>query len=208
MKKWMGDFGKDYTDRNTLSINGIEKLYKKNYGTTRTKLNEMFLRKISRSARILEVGVNVGNQLLCLQKMGFKNLYGIEPQEYAVESSKKKTRDINIIKGNVFDIPFKDNYFDLVFTSGVLIHISPKDIKKALKEVYRCSRRYIWGFEYYSEKYENIIYRGKRDLLWKTDFSKLYRKTFNDLKLIKEEKVKYLDSKNIDTMFLLKKVKG
>jgi pseudaminic acid biosynthesis-associated methylase len=207
LKKWRGRFGKEYTDRNAISLEGVDKLYKRLYGITRTELNKLFLSKMNRSIRILEVGANIGNQLLCLQKMGFRNLYGIEPQKYAVEKSRSKTKGLNIIEGNIFGIPFEDEYFDLVFTSGVLIHINPKDIKKAMKEIHRCTKRYIWGFEYYSDRYTEIIYRGKKNLLWKADFAKKYLDNFNDLVLVKEKRLKYLDSENVDKIFLLKKVK-
>lgn len=206
LKKWSGEFGKEYTDRNPTSLEELEKLYQKNYGVTRTDLNRSFLEGMPRSIRILEIGSNVGTQLLCLQKMGFKNLYGIEPQAYAVELSKSKTRDINIIKGSGFDIPFKDKYFDLVFTSGVLIHISPSDIDVVMREMYRCSKEYIWGFEYYAKNYTEIIYRGQKNLLWKANFSKMFLDQFNDLNLVKEKHLLYLDDeKKADAMFLLKK---
>ncbi|MCK4788064.1 MAG: methyltransferase domain-containing protein [Desulfobacteraceae bacterium] len=205
MEKWTGEFGKEYTDRNALTLEETEALYKRNYGVTRTELNERFLKGIDRSIRILEVGSNVGNQLLYLQGMGFSNLYGIEPQSYAVELSKKRTKGINIIKGNVFDIPFKNKHFDIVFTSGVLIHIHPQDIKKALKEIYRCSRKYIWGFEYYADTYTEVTYRGRKGLLWKTNFASLYLDLFDDLELVKERRLKYLENENVDTMFLFKK---
>ena len=162
--EWANEFGREYTDRNDLSLEDMEKLYRKNYGFSRIEMNERFLTGLDRSARILEVGSNIGNQLLCLQKMGFSNLYGIELQSYAVEISKSRTKNINIIQGNAFDIPFKDNYFDLVFTSGVLIHISPDDLVLVMKEIYRCSRKYIFGFEYYSENPIEIKYRGHGDL--------------------------------------------
>jgi pseudaminic acid biosynthesis-associated methylase len=183
----------------------MEKLTKGFYGISRTALNKVFLDKLNRSMRILEVGSNIGNQLLCLQKMGFKNLYGIEPLEYAVELSKKRTKGINIIQGNVFDLPFKDNYFDLVFTSGVLIHINPKNIKKAIREIYRCTSKYIWGLEYYSERYQEIIYRENKNLLWKGNFVEIYKSTFPSLKVCGIRYLKYLDNDNIDVLFLLKK---
>lgn len=205
MEKWAGQFGKEYTDRNALSLEEMEALYKRNYGQTRTELNERFLRDMDRSIRILEVGSNVGNQLLCLQRMGFGNLYGIELQGYAVELSKSRTRGINIIEGSGFDIPYKDSYFDLVFTSGVLIHISPSDIALAMREIHRCTRECIWGFEYHADKYTEITYRGHRNLLWKADFARLYLDQFGDLELIREERIKYLGGDNIDTMFLLRK---
>ena len=203
--KWKDEFGKEYTDRNALTLDELERMYENNFGLNRTKLNNIFIGKLDHSIRILEVGSNIGNQLLLLQKMGFKNLYGIEINDYAVELSKKRTKNINIIQGSAFDIPFKNEYFDLVFTSGLLIHIAPHDINLVLNEIYRCTKEYIWGFEYYEEKYTEIIYRGKKDLLWKANFAQLYLNLFEDVKLIKEKKLKYLNDNNIDIMFLLKK---
>jgi len=110
-----------------------------------------------------------------------------------------------MIQGSVLDIPFKDNYFDLVFTSGLLIHISPSDIKKAIRQIYRCTKKYIWGFEYYADNYTEIVYRGKKNMLWKANFPRLYLNFFKDLKLLKGKKLKYLNNKNVDMMFLLKK---
>lgn len=205
MEKWAGEFGREYTDRNALSLEEMEALYKKNYGMTRTELNERFLKEMDRTIRILEVGSNIGNQLLCLQRVGFRNLYGVELQNYAVEFSKSRTRNINIIEGSAFDIPYKNGYFDLVFTAGVLIHINPSDIALVIREIYRCTRKYIWGFEYYADKYTEIPYRGQRNLLWKADFAKLYLNQFGDLELVKEEHLKYLDNDNVDTMFLFRK---
>jgi len=203
--KWKDKFGKEYTNRNALTLDELERMYENNYGLSRTELNNIFIGKFDHSIKILEVGSNIGNQLLLLQKMGFKNLYGIEINDYAVELSKQRTNNINIIQASAFDIPFKNKYFDFVFTSGLLIHIAPYDINLVLNEIYRCTKEYIWGFEYYEEKYTEIIYRGKKDLLWKANFPQLYLDLFKDIKLIKEKKIKYLNGNNIDVMFLLEK---
>lgn len=203
---WSTEFGKEYTDRNIYDPDKLDKFYKEQYGITRTEMNKEFLSEfVDKNAKILEVGCNVGNQLRLLKSMGYNNLYGIELQDYAVEKAKELTEGINIIKGTGDDIPFKDGYFDLVFTSGVLIHINPKNIKNVLEEIYRCSNKYIWGFEYYSDNYEKINYRGNDDLLWKTDFSKLYLSEMQNLKIQKYEKFKYINGDNEDLMFLLTK---
>lgn len=203
MKKWESNFGEEYIKRN---IKDIDSLYAYNFGKTRTKLNNEFIGEFDKHIKILEVGSNIGLQLNLLQKSGFKNLYGIEINEEAIEISKEMTKNIYIIKGSAFDVPFRDNYFDLVFTSGVLIHIAPEDIKDAINEVYRVSKRYIWGFEYFSEKYTEVEYRGEKNLLWKANFAQIYLDTFKDLRLIKENRIKYLQNANIDQMFLLEKV--
>ena len=99
--------------------------YQTNYGITRTQLNESFLGQIPREARILEVGCNSGNQLLMLQEMGFTNLSGVEVQTYALESARGRVKGVQLAQAPAFDLPYEDGYFDLVFTSGVLIpHLS------------------------------------------------------------------------------------
>lgn len=157
------------------------------------------------ATRILEVGSNIGNQLFCLQKMGFTSLYGIELQSYAVELAKSRTKGINLIQGEASDILFKDGFFDMVFTSGVLIHISPSSLPSVLNEIHRCTRNYIFGFEYFSDVTLEIPYRGNSDLLWKANFAGKYMELFDDVRLLKEEHIKYLQNENIDTMFLLQK---
>jgi len=205
MEEWAGNFGREYTDRNASTLEEMDLLCKKLYGTAQSEINSRFLGNLNRNIVILEVGSNIGNQLLLLQKAGFKNLYGIELQPYAVELSKSRTKGINIIQGSAFDIPFKDGFFDLVFTAGLLIHIDPEDITEVLDEIYRCTKQYIWGFEYYSDEYTQVDYRGHRDLLWKTNFSKLFLERFRDLRLVKEEYFKYRENDNVDVMFLLEK---
>lgn len=208
MSTWANEFGKEYTDRNPHTAAEMNKMYEGCFGLTRTQLNQEFLDSLPRDSKILEVGANVGAQLAVLQEMGFTNLYGIELQGYAVEQSKKYTKGINLIQGSAFDLPFKENYFDLVYTSGVLIHISPADLPKALAEIFRCAKKYIWGFEYYDETYREVTYRGKPNHLWKGNFADIYMKQFpGSLQLQKSKMVPYIDQDagNTDNMFLLEK---
>jgi len=71
---WKGNFGREYTDRNTLDGKALDALYRKNYGLTRSEINKTFLREIAKNASLLEVGCNTGNQLLLLRQMGWSNL--------------------------------------------------------------------------------------------------------------------------------------
>jgi pseudaminic acid biosynthesis-associated methylase len=204
MEFWGGQFGSQYTDRNIYSVPLLDEFYFSTYGISRTEMNQRFLQGLQ-IENILEMGCNVGNQLRALQSSGYSNLFGIELQQYAVEKAKILSKGINIIQGSLFDTPLKDGYFDLVFTSGVLIHISPVDIKLAMDEIYRLSKRYIWGFEYFSEEYEEIEYRGNKNKMWKGNFSKMLLERFHNLRMVREEKFKYINSDNIDFMFLLEK---
>ena len=203
---WKSDFGKEYTDRNSHSSEEWDKFYRNTWGKTKIEMNANFLGDFPKDIKILEVGCNTGMQLNGLQRMGFENLYGVELQPYAVEEAKKYTKNINIICGSGFDLPFKDRYFDVVCTNGVLIHISPNDLPKFMTEMYRCSKKYIWGLEYFAEKTTEINYRGHSNYLWKANYAALFLELFPDLKLVKKEMYPYLDNpNNVDFMYLLEK---
>ena len=203
---WSGAFGQAYTERNCISMSDAEQYYLNNFGITRKEMNLKFLGHLDRKVRILEVGSNVCLELQLLQEMGFENLYGIELQAGAVDLAQKRTSGINVIQGTAFDIPFKDAYFDVVFTSGVLIHIHPENHESIMEEMYRCTKKYIWGFEYYAEKTEKIAYRGHDSLMWKADYSGLFQKQCKGLCLVKQKLYTYLDNENVDCMYLMEKI--
>jgi pseudaminic acid biosynthesis-associated methylase len=205
-REWAGDFGRDYTARNTFDPSGLDALWMTNYGVTRTAMNRKILGGVPLDARILEVGCNVGNQLLLLRDMGYTNLSGIDVQRHAVQIAQTRVPGASIIEGSALDIPFPDGQFDLVFTSGLLIHIAPADLPRVFNEIHRVARTWILGSEYYAPNLTEINYRGHEDLLWKDDFANLYQRQFADLRLVKEERPPYLNSPNTDAMFLLQRV--
>jgi len=204
-KIWQGEFGRAYTDRNTLNPQQVDELWSANYGVSRRELNREFLADIPKDARILEVGCNVGNQLLLLQEQGFRNLAAVEIQSYAIETARRRLPGVIFKQASALDVPFENESFDLVFTSGVLIHIAPEDLKRVMSEIHRCARRYIWGTEYFSAEPASVNYRGHDGLLWKMDYPRLYLSTFADFELVRERRLQYLKNENVDTVFLLKK---
>jgi pseudaminic acid biosynthesis-associated methylase len=206
LRAWCGDFGREYTLRSCLTPEQVDALWEKNYGTTRTQLNRHFLRDIPVDARILEVGCNIGNQLLLLQRLGYSNLFGVDVQDYALEMAGARTKNVIFTQASSFALPYEDRYFDLVFTSGVLIHVSPKDLPSTLNEIHRCAKRYIWGSEYYAPNATEVSYRGHDELLWKMDYAREYLARFEDLERALEQRLPYLENQNVDSMFLLRKV--
>jgi len=205
---WAGEFGHQYTDRNPTELEEWDALFRRLFGLTKAEMNEQFIGGLPRSARILEVGCNVGLQLRGLQRAGFSNLYGVELQPYAVEKAKQTCSGINIVQGSGFDLPFRDSYFDVVCTSGVLIHIAPDDLPRFMGEMVRCTRRYIWGYEYFSEQLTSIPYRGNEGFLWKADYAALFQRHFPQLREVKKSLFPYVveaEQGNVDSMYLLEK---
>ncbi|MCW0234921.1 MAG: methyltransferase domain-containing protein [Ferrovibrio sp.] len=204
---WQGEFGASYTERCTFeNDDAFNALYVNRYGRKRDDINQDWLGDLPRDIRILEVGTNVGNQLRALQRLGFSNLTGIDIQRYSVDRSKDFYRGLDIIVGSGFDIPFKDGYFDLVFTNNVLIHIAPENIDGLLSEMHRVTRRWIWGFEYYAPEFTEIPYRQHESLLWKADYAKLFTQRFSDVQIVRQELFACLDEPGLqDKCYLCEK---
>ena len=205
-KVWDGEFGQEYNVRNNFDVASLDETYLKQFGVSRSELNKRFLDELPRDIRILEVGCNFGGQLLFLQDMGFTNLWGVELQWDAIELSKERgVNRVNIVQGSGYDIPFKDNFFDLVYTSDVLIHISPNNIGRIIKEMHRVSNQYLWGFEYYNDEYIEVKYRDNEDLLWKGNSPKIFQDNVSGLSVVKQEFVPHEGKDLVDIMYLLKK---
>lgn len=206
MLHWSGSFGAEYSERNAMTLDQMEQLWVRNYGFTRSSVNQRFLGGLDKSIRILEVGSNIGNQLLCLKRQGFSNLYGVELQYSPITIAKASAPNLTLAQASAFELPFGTDAFDLVFTSGLLIHIAPEDLSAVMDEIYRCTRRLIYGAEYYSKVYTSVEYRGHGALLWKGDFPGMFLAKFPTLRRRMQEHHRYLENENIDVMYLLEKI--
>jgi pseudaminic acid biosynthesis-associated methylase len=178
---WRGEFGTEYSERNLLDPAARDASYQRKHRVTRFALNPQFLADIRRAASILEVGCNLGNQLMLLHQRGFENLTVIEIHKEIVKHAQARVLGARVMEGSARALPFDDASFDLVFTAGLLIHIGPRDLPVVVREIHRCSKRWIWGLEYYAPQMTEVPYRGHSALLWKTDYADLYTKSFADL---------------------------
>ena len=191
---WRSAFGREYTDRNDHEKPERVASWRRLLEGTAPK-------------RVIEVGCNVGWNLEYLRRLGIDELYGIDPQTYAVSRARARNPIFNVLHATGFDLPFRDGFFDLSFTSGVLIHIAPEAIGAALDEMYRVSRRYIVAIEYGVPKQEEleVLYRGKQTPLWKRDYGALWMKRFPDLHCVRSLELTVADGYDDCTAHLLEK---
>lgn len=206
---WSGKFGNEYADRNEMDHAKWNEFYVTRYGISKTNLNIEFLEGIPGSASILEVGCNTGMQLLGLSKLGFTDLNGIDINPYALKKAKEKLPQAKFVEGSALALPFPDKSFDVVCANGMLIHIHPDDLPAAIRELGRVCRNRILVMEYFSEKTEEIKYRGNDDKLWKTDFPKLFTDLLPRFKLARKKLLPYINEEergNVDVIFSMDRI--
>lgn len=178
---WRGEFGDAYTVRNEVSEEVIE---------ARERMWRRILSSIKPSCfttdtSILEVGANIGLNIRALRRLTAARLVAVEPN---AEARKRLVDDGVVERKDAHDaiveaLPLYDNSFDLVFTSGVLVHIPPEKLLTACKEIHRVSRAYIVCCEYFADRPQTMAYRGLDGILFKRDFGDFWMSNFSDLTL-------------------------
>lgn len=188
VKEWTGDFGTDYQTRNGSSWQGIK---------NRARLfgdifNAMEIaNKANPSpqpfpASVIEVGGGCGDNLRAIDMIYERSrqpvrLMSCDPNEAA----RKAMADVaTVMPGDLSQLPYADDAADMVFTSGVLIHVPPADLPQALSEIHRVARRWILSIEYFNHVPEEVAYRGYAGMLWRRDWGEAWLTQFPTLKPI------------------------
>lgn len=84
--------------------------------------------------RFLDIGTGCGFLVKTLRDKGCF-AYGIDISEYAVSNSHG-----NVVLGDVRNLPFKDNLFDVVHSQGLWGYFPEEDIEKAWNECKRVGK--------------------------------------------------------------------
>lgn len=93
------------------------------------------------NSKILDAGCGNGFLMKELKKnSSLTKFYGLDILKDSISYAKKLNPDSRFFVGNVTDMPFKDDYFDLIICSEVIEHL--KNPETALKEIQRTTKKY------------------------------------------------------------------
>jgi ubiquinone/menaquinone biosynthesis C-methylase UbiE len=113
------------------------------------------------SPKILDIGCGKGYLLYDFTKiLPDAEIYGIDISEYAIENSKEEIQD-RLQVGNATELPWPDDYFDLVYSLTTLHNLHNYDLDHALREMQRVGKeyKYICVESYRTEEEKaNLLY--------------------------------------------------
>ena len=171
---WAGEFGDAYVGRNapTLDVRG----------PFWSRILERFP-----SRRVLEIGPANGANLHQLARLRpATDLWGVDINLQALATLHQIVPGANGVYGVARELPFRDRWFDLVFTVGLLIHQPDSTLPIVMSEIVRCSNRWILCGEYQADETTDVNYRGMSGVLLKRDYGRLYLDLFPGLALREE----------------------
>ena len=186
--RFMNTMNKDFNEQqnfwaNEYAHNYIEKNNAFDFDSGVKCWKEM-LSKAEGIESVLECGCNIGRNIHFLNTalpQAQKSIIEISKPAYDFVTS-QYTLD-RTFNGPIVQSNFQPASFDLTFTIGVLIHISPDDLLANMKKMHDYSRRYILMGEYFNRTPVMLEYQGQQNKLFKRDFGKLFMENF-DVKLV------------------------
>lgn len=170
---WAGQFGDDYTDRNTGA----------RWVASNLALFSRILAATTGIRSVIEFGANRGLNLLALrQLLPDARLAAVEINGKAVEALRQFPW-LEVAHSSILDFRPKAAS-DLVLVKGVLIHLNPDVLPGVYELLHAASARYVCIVEYYNPSPVTIPYRGHSDKLFKRDFAGEVLARYPDLKLL------------------------
>jgi spore coat polysaccharide biosynthesis protein SpsF len=169
---WAGEFGDRYSSRNSGE----------RWIASNTALFSRVLSGTSGVQSVLEVGANIGLNVRALQQLlPGSEIAGLEINEAAADELERT--GCTVFRGSALSFEPERTY-DLVFSKGVLIHISPEHLSTVYSLMHRASNRYVFLAEYYSPRPESITYHSEDERLFRRDFAGELLDAFADLRLV------------------------
>ena len=188
---WAGAFGDEYLARNFAA------------GAAREAFWDALIREFP-APRVLEIGCNSGANLQWIVPRCEVAL-GVDVSSQALDALRQAVPRAIGVLAEARSLPFPDDTFDLVFTSGVLIHQPESSVARVIAELVRVSRRYVLSMEYAAADTEEIPYRGERGALFKRNYESLYGQLFPELRLARIGFLSHTDGWDEVTWWLFEK---
>ena len=152
-------FDYDYWDGDRRICYGGYKYLEGRWEKIARKMVEQY--QIPNNARVLDIGCGKGFLLYdFLKVMPDLEIHGIDISQYAIDNSKNEIKD-KLVVGNAKELPYPDDYFDLVISINTLHCLEAPDLFLSLKEMERVgkSSKYICVESYRNEiEKANLLY--------------------------------------------------
>ena len=157
---WSGGFGDAYTDRNQVDWSKRVPFWS----------NMIWL---TQPSSVLEVGCNAGWNLMAIESVDKKViLSGVEINEKARLTAIENGFPVEPKAGHEIGSLLPH---DMVFTAGVLIHVSQQDLGRTMRAIVDNSARYVLAIEYADTEEVEVEYRGHSNKLWRRPYGELYQ---------------------------------
>ena len=143
---WAGETGAEWAARNPTGVEGTNKSWQERFRIDKVMAIREAAHNIPKDTSWLEVGCSSGAHMRCVQAAGWQDIQGCDVNAEAIKEADRA------VWADARALPFEDDSFDVVTTSGALMHMGPDErMTDCLMEMVRVSRKWLFLVELYSE---------------------------------------------------------
>lgn len=178
--------------RNTQPLYGIQEIVLSDYFS-----------HIPKGSKVLEFGAGFGRHAKYLKEIDDLEYFAVDQSPTMKLAYEQYTGSLD----NYFVIeprdrlPFPDNYFNVVFTVSVLIHINPEHIQNILRELQRVAKNVVLHFENKYVEHAQLAYQDHGGC-WMHCIPELYNLPVNIYNELSEEQDLYTVQLNPNSDYL------
>lgn len=161
---WKGKFGDSYIDRNRYEWSERVPFWKSAV-------------EACTPMTVFEFGCNIGNNLQALRSIDPSlELHGCDINAKAVDEAQAAGfKKVKLVNDHGIVGMYNSHSMDLVFTSGVLIHVPTESLQMVMQSLIDLSAKYVLAIEYDADQEQEVEYRGVKGALWKRPYGRLYQ---------------------------------
>ena len=157
---WRSNFGTQYTARNQIDPASRVPFWQKILAATHAQ-------------SVLEIGCNNGTNLRAIRTINPDiTLQGVDVNQAALAEA--ADHGIPVTEMEASEIASLGK-FDLIFTAGVLIHVSSDQLPAVMDAIIGASRQHVLAVEYADDTEVEVNYRSHAGKLWRRPFGRLYQ---------------------------------
>lgn len=163
----------------------------------------LYIKYLYNPKTLLDVGCGMGELVRHLRALGV-DAKGLEISHDAIQMAKREVKPFLSI-GDIVNIPFESNSFDMIVSFNVLEHIERPLLKKAVAETIRVAKKYIL---HKIHTKQNVLI----DALYPHDHSHVsiflntfWERLFNEFDTVSVARKFFRLPRFIETLFLLRK---
>lgn len=159
---WAGIYGVQYTTRFTVE-------WRQRIPLMRAMLDR------TKARSVLDVGTNAGWNLRALRDVDATlRLKGVEINPHVALTASSMAFDVTVGPARQVGQLFPQQ-FDLVITSGVLIHVPPDLIEETMRSIVQASCGWVLCIEYQAETEKAVRMHGDTPRAWARPYGDLYQ---------------------------------
>jgi len=185
-------------------LTGTESFFGRILGLLTNFYRALLIKLYLNPKNCLDVGCGTGRLVRWLRFFGIE-AYGVEISKAALDLADNRVKPY-LKQGDILNLPYKNDQFDLVVTYEVFEHIEKSKIKKAAQEIIKVSKKYVlnkiytvendWINYFHAVDYSHISVLSKK--YWQELFS-----TIENVSILRGSFFKLPSF--FETTFLLKK---